>query len=88
MTHHPAISLSPVIAHHVTFVITSSDFEISDVLDIHLSSGGTVTATIERFDMSGLHLNVDGVSYACRPWRNGDRSVRRDVGMTSDWTIQ
>jgi hypothetical protein len=88
VTHHSAISLSPVIAHDVTFVITATDFEISDVLDIHLSSGGTVPAVIERFDMSGLQLNIDGDVYSCRPWKMGDRAVRRDIGVTSNWTIQ
>lgn len=88
MIHHGAISLSPVIAQNVTFAIATTDFEISDILDIHLSSGGTAQALIERFDMSGLQLKIDGDVYNCRPWRVGDRAVRRDIGVTSDWTIR
>ena len=88
MTHHPAITLSPALGVGVSFAITTETFAVNDVLDIHTASGDSLTARIERFDMSGLELSVGMQTFTCRPWKRGDPAVRRDIGATSDWTVQ
>ncbi len=87
MPHYPAITLSPALTHGVTFAIASDIFAIDDTLDIHTSDGHSFAARIERFDMSGLALKIGTDTLNCRPWKPGDRQLRREIGTTSDWTI-
>jgi hypothetical protein len=88
MMHHDATTPGAAFAPGVSLAISAWDLAPSDVLDIHMGSGATAHALIERFALSGMDLNIDGDAYRCRPWKTGDEPLEAATAATSNWTIE
>lgn len=87
MPHHHAITNSLDLGRGVAFTIQSGALRCQDVLDLRLAEGERTEATVERFDVTGLSISLNGAIFKCRPWRMGDAEVRRLSGTFSVWTI-
>ena len=87
MPHHHAITNSPDLGRGVAFTIQSGALRRQDVLDLLLAEGEKTEAIVERFDVTGLSIRLNGAIFKCRPWQMGDAEVRRLSGTFSVWTI-
>jgi hypothetical protein len=87
MPHHHATTNSLDLGRGVAFTIQSGALRRQDVLDLRLAEGEKTEATVERFDVTGLSIRLNGAIFKCRPWRMGDAKVRRLSGTVSVWTI-
>ena len=87
MPHHHAITNSQDLGRGVAFTIQSGALRRQDVLDLQLGGNEKIKAVIERFDVTGLFISLNGSLFKCRPWRMGDAGVQRLSGTISSWTI-
>ncbi len=88
MPHHHAITNSRDLGRGVAFTIQSGVLRRQDVLDLQLSGNEKAEAIIERFDVTGLCISLNGSVFKCRPWQMGDAEVKRLPGTISSWTIE
>ncbi len=88
MPHHHAITSSSDLGRGMSFTVQSGVLRHRDVIDLKLAGGKKADAVIERFDVTGLSISVNGSICQCRPWRMGDATVERLPGTISSWTIE
>ncbi|MCR6659709.1 hypothetical protein [Asticcacaulis taihuensis] len=88
MIEHSASSASASISSGTALCIQSGSLRRGDGLRVDLAGDGRAKARIERFDMTGLYLSVEGQSVKCRPWRKGDMDLTRCRGTSSRFTVE
>ena len=84
---HTASSQCDSLSLGMTFCVQGGSLHRGDRLQLELENG-SVEAHIERFDITGLYLTIDGARADCRPWQNGDKPLARCRGTSSSWTIE
>ncbi|MDV6332310.1 hypothetical protein [Asticcacaulis sp. 201] len=87
MQRHRAVTISDNVLPAMTLSIHTGVLRHRDILDIGLPSGKTAEALVDRFDVTGLYLIMNGKRLVCRPWRGGDGPVTRLPGTSSNWTV-
>lgn len=88
MPIHHAITNSCDISRGMAFTVQSGALRRQDILDFILPGDRKMQGTVERFDVTGLSIRLNGSVFKCRPWRMGDADVRRLSGTISSWTIE
>jgi len=88
MIEHIASSASPSITSGAALCIQSGSLRRGDALQVSLAGDTRARARVERFDMTGLYLSVDGQRVKCRPWQKGDMDLNRCRGTSSRFTVQ
>lgn len=70
-----------------TFCVQGGSLHRGDRLQLTLDNSH-IEAVVERFDITGLYLDIKGARASCRPWQNGDKALMRCRGTSSSWTVQ
>lgn len=84
---HTASSQCGSLNRGMTFCVQGGSLHRGDRLLLALENG-SIEALIERFDITGLYLTIEGARVDCRPWQNGDKSLERCRGTSSSWTVE
>lgn len=87
MTRHTASSQCGNLSRGMTFCVQGGSLHSGDQLSLALENG-KIEALIERFDITGLYLTINGARADCRPWQNGDKPLARCRGTSSSWTVE
>lgn len=87
MNRHTASSQCGSLSRGTTFCVQGGSLHNGDRLQLELENG-SVEALVDRFDITGLYLTIDGAHASCRPWQNGDQPVARCWGTSSSWTVE
>lgn len=69
-----------------TFCVQGGRLHRGDCLQLTLENRN-IEAVVERFDITGLYLDIKGARAICRPWENGDQFLMRCRGTSSSWTV-
>jgi hypothetical protein len=88
MSHYSAHASCRDMERGTSFTIQSGSLRRGDILNLHCPDDHTVQGGVERFDATGLYLNVNGTHIKCRPWCTGDASTGRPSGTLSKWTVE
>lgn len=87
MENYLAHASSRQIHRGMTLAIHSGVLRRDDVLNVQMPEDGMLRAVVERFEVTGLYLSMNGKRLICRPWRTGDASTGRVCGTLSKWTV-
>lgn len=88
MSNYAAITNEREIKTGMALCVKSGSLRAGDVLTIETPAGTMIKAVVEQSALNEMELSIGGKIAKCRPWMRGDPVMCRNVGTTSNWTIE
>ena len=88
MSSYAAVTNGIEIKTGMALCVRSGSLHRGDLLAIETASGAAIRAVVERSAMAELEISIGAKIVKCRPWARGDSLLCRNVGTSSNWTIQ